>query len=458
MKFRRVSDLTFLILQIPVVAAFAFSYASLDSESQRQIRRLTVAKQQIVDIEIRSDKSLVISQLHDDPQLVSDEELAAVLKQIAPRFPAKKTKPNHVEHALRTWHVDAKFQDPAIRSGVWMRDFLLDHARFLASWEEDTPPLLQERPADGIYIRWGREESSASVHHDHMLACLTEGGVTLSQPVFTPNRRDLVFGDVLRQALRDFRYDERETEWSAMAFGLWVAPTAKSWRLVDGREMSFDMLAKRMLRGHKQMGTCGGTHRLYSMMVLLRLDEEYDILSDDVQASLFKHLEGVRDLLKVGQFEDGHWSYQWPNGEDAVKKPDPSIAMYRHVIATGHHLEWLAIAPESLHPPREQIRHAAAWIIQKTIEMKESEILENYTFFTHVGNALCLWRKTNPSKFYMEWEKTHPFVPKVEEKKTDEKADADKPTSQPEAKSGDTTESKATEKSPPVKSNPATKK
>jgi len=69
-------------------------------------------------------------------------------------------------------------------------------------------------------------------------------------------------------------------------------------------------------------------------------------------------------------------------------------------------------APESLHPPREQIRQAAAWVIQKTIAMKESEILENYTFYSHVGNALCMWRKTNPSKFWMEWEKTHAFEPK----------------------------------------------
>jgi hypothetical protein len=150
-------------------------------------------------------------------------------------------------------------------------------------------------------------------------------------------------------------------------------------------------------------------------MVLLRLDEQYDILSDDVQQAAYRQLESVRDLLKVCQFEDGHWPYNWPAGEDAVKNPDTSIPQFRHVIATGHHLEWLAIAPESLHPPREQTRQAAAWIIQKTIAMKESEILDNYTFFSHVGNALAMWRKTTPSKFWMEWEKNHPFEPKPKE-------------------------------------------
>ena len=413
MKLRRVSSLTLLVLQVPIVAAFAWSYASLTPENQRQVRRAVSSQPQSIDIRLERDKALVIEPLYDDPLLVGDEELAAVLTKIVPHFPAKKMKPNHVEHALRTWHVDAEFQDPEALSGVKMRDFLIDHGRFLASWEPDEPnvePLLQERPADGIYIRWGREVGS-SVHHDHMLACLTEAGVPLSQPVFTPNRHDLTFRDILRESLRDFRYDERETEWSAMAFGLWLSPT-KSWKLADGRDMSFDMLAKRLLRGHKQMGTCGGTHRLYSLMVLLRLDEQFDILSDDVQGVVFKHLESIRDLLLVCQFEDGHWPYNWPNGAEAVNKPDLTIPLYRHVIATGHHLEWLSIAPESLHPPREQIRQAAAWLIQKTVAINEAEILDNYTFYSHVGNALCLWRKTNPSKFWKEWESTHPFVAK----------------------------------------------
>ncbi len=410
MKLRRVPSITLMVLQIPIVAVFAWSYASLNPEAQRQVRRMISAHPQPVDIPLDRDQAIEITPLFDDPELVSDDELAAVLKQIVPHFPAKKMKPNHVEHALRTWHVDAKFEDPDALSGIQMRDFLVDHGRFLASWGETTEPLLQDRPDDGIYVRWGRDDGS-SVHHDHLLVCLTEAGVPLSQPVFTPTRRDLTFRDVLREALRDFRFDERETEWSVMAFGLWLPPT-KNWELADGREMSFDMLAQRLLRGHKQMGTCGGTHRLYSLTVLLRLDDQFDVVSDDVRANIVKHLESVREILKVSQFEDGHWPYNWPNGEEAVKKPDLSIPQSRHVIVTGHHLEWLSIAPEELHPPREQIRQAAAWIIKTTLDMKDSEILDNYTFVSHVGNALAMWRKTTPSKFWMEWEKTHPFVTK----------------------------------------------
>ncbi len=408
---RRVSTSIFLLLQLPVIAALAWSLAVLSPEDQRQVKQLVTRKPAAADVRIERNEALVIAPLYDDPQLVSDEELAAVLKRLAPRFSTKKMRPNQIEHALRTWHVGATFQEPGALSGVQMRDFLINYGEFVKSWEPTTEPLLQDRPNDGVFIRWGREEASASVHHDHLLACLTEAGVPRSEPVFTPGRRDLTFGAILNEALRDFRFDEREVEWSVMAFGLWLAPT-KSWRLADGREMSFDLLAERLMRGHCKVGTCGGTHRLYSLMVLLRLDESHGpILSPNVRQAAFDHLAAVRDILTNGQFDDGHWPYNWPIGKEAVDKPDASIPLFRHVIATGHHLEWLAIAPETLHPPRDQIRQAAAWVIQKTLERTDTEIISDYTFYSHVANAMCLWRKTTPAKFWMEWETTHPFVP-----------------------------------------------
>jgi len=157
--------------------------------------------------------------------------------------------------------------------------------------------------------------------------------------------------DTVQEALRDVRLDEVETEWSTMAFSSWLPPT-KTWRQSDGRQVSFDMLAHRLVRGHKRFGVCSGTHRVYSMMTLIRLDDEFDILSDGARDVLWTYLENVRELIKVSQFENGLWPGNWYDGANAVKNPinEPT---YKKVIATGHHLEWLAIAPKELHPPRE---------------------------------------------------------------------------------------------------------
>ncbi len=412
MKTGRISREQILVVQLIAVLALVGSWARASAVTRQQLIDEVGGPRHAPVVTVPRETALTIDPLYDDPEVVSDEELAAVLAKIRPKFAREKLKSNHVEHALRTWWLNAKFRDPKVMSGEALKDFLVDHGQFLASWGEGVKPILQDRP-NGVAIRWGKEEC-ASVHHDHWLASLTEAGIQLHDPVFVPpsrrypsNRRREI-ADVLQEALRDFRLDESEVEWSALAFGLWIAPQ-KTWTTRDGRELSFDLLAERLMRGHKRFGVCSGTHRVYSLMVLVRLDDEHDILSDARREEIMEHLRSVRDLITASQFPDGHWPSNWSEGADALTKP-ASDELFKKVIATGHHLEWLAIAPPELHPPREQILKAADWAIQTTVEQSESDILQRYTFFSHVGNALALWRKTHPADFYMQWEATHPPI------------------------------------------------
>ena len=411
MKKRRISWETLLIVQLIAAAAVVQSHA-LCSPAQRQqsLNKLSAGGGSPV-VTVPRETPLVIEPLYDDPEMVSDEELAAVLARIQPKFRKRALTPNYVEHSLRTWGCQATFLDPKMMPGAAMKDFLVDHGQFLASWGDKTPPLLQDRP-HGVAIRWGQEDG-ASVHHDHWLACLTEAGVPLREPVFTPSQRGRVIDDVLQEALRDFRVDEIEIEWSALAFGLWIAPQ-KSWITANqGREVSFDMIAERLISGPKKFGTCLGTHRVYSLMVLVRLDDQHDILSDPARERALDYLRSVRDLITASQFPDGHWSSHWMEGADALTNPVPD-GIIDQVTATGHHLEWLAIAPAELHPPREAIRKAADWLIQTTAAQTKAEFSQRYTFFSHVGNALALWRKTHPAEFWKKWEAVHPPVAEQE--------------------------------------------
>lgn len=349
-------------------------------------RRLPMA------IDLPRAKPLVIEPFYDDPSVVSDADLRAVLRKLQPRFEKTKLRPNAVEHALRAWSIDAEFSDPKALSGRELADVLLDHGKYLASWGADAKPILED-VADGVSVRWGAANET-SVHHDHWLASLTEAGVSIDEPVFTPNRNHRTIRDVLTQAVADFRLDETEVEWSALAFGLWLPPQ-KEWTGRDGRIVSFDLLAERLIRGHQRTGVCLGTHRVYSLMALVRLDDEFAILSVPVRKKTLDHLAYVRDLIAASQYEDGRWPTNWAIGVDARKSIE-SAELYRQVIATGHHLEWLAIAPLELHPPREQVRRAATWVIQTTLAQTDAEIERQYTFYSHVANALALWRKTHP--------------------------------------------------------------
>lgn len=421
---------TFLTVQVVALGAFGIAWATLPDNSARELREIVTGELEARPVNIERTAPLVVESLYDDPDVVSDEELAAVLKQILPRFELAKMKPNYIEHALRTWHADAEFQDPDVMAGADMRDFLIDYGQFMLSWGADTPSLLQARNT-GVYVRWGHEEG-ASYHHDHTLACLTEALVPLDHMVRAPQRPNATMKDMVEQALYDFQLDEHETEWSALAFGLWLPPT-REWTNGNGRKMNFDMIARRQMRGGKQYGVCGGTHRVYSLMVLVRLHDRFQaetgegILSDEVRAEAYSYLESVRDILEVTQFEDGHWPYTWPSGEESMKDDNPE---YRNVIATGHHLEWLAIAPPDLHPPREMIEKAADWIIENTTSKTPEQIMESYTFYSHVGNALALWRSTTAPKFWKEWEAEHPFEP--EQPAADPEEAAEEPAAETE--------------------------
>jgi len=395
---------SFLIVQLiaftAIGAAFIFSNAEATTRLQSQITKQPVFKP----VPISRKKPLRIAPLYNRPDIVSDADLAAVLDQIKPRFAPEHMKPNHVEHALRTWSVRAKFREPGAVSGQTMLEFLTDHAAYVESWGEKMRPLLQDTPT-GIHVRWGKA-TGASYHHDHLLACVTEAGAPLDTPVYGPARRDTTLYDVVQESLLDFRLDERETEWTAMAFGLWIAPE-KNWRGADGRHYSFDLLVSRLMRGQKELGVCSGTHRVYSLMMLIRLDDEFDILSDEARADAYGYLENVRDAIVECQFEDGHWPSNWPDGKAALDDPVKED-LYKQVIATGHHLEWLSIAPKDLHPPEEMIKKAADWVVATTKAQTREEIAQRYTFFSHVGAALANWRSTHPAEFWMEWEANHP--------------------------------------------------
>ena len=408
MKHRRLSFGVFAVIQLVVVTAVGLAFVRLSDEAEVTFRETVLRQELYPFISIERERPLDVSPLYDDPSVVSDEDLARVLLKVRPKFPEKGRKPNYVEHALRAWGETATFSDPGVMSGEEMRDFLLDHSRYAASWSRDdshdVEPLLIDRPR-GVAVRWASRQET-SVHHDHLLACLTEAGVAINQRVYPPSGRYLMLNDVLQEALRDFRPDERETEWSTMAFALWLPPT-RTWYTKQGRTVTFDMLADRLMRGHKEIGVCVGTHRVYSLMLLWRLDQEHDIITQETADRIIEHLKSVRDVIQESQFPDGHWPPNWAGGRAAVENPSPAEPQ-QEVIATGHHLEWLAIAPEELHPPRETVRKAARWLIENTTSKSDAEIYDNYTFYSHVGNALALWRKTHPAEFWRDWTTKHP--------------------------------------------------
>ncbi|MFN0199704.1 MAG: hypothetical protein ACKVT0_23360 [Planctomycetaceae bacterium] len=334
--------------------------------------------------------------LYDVPELISDEDLRFVLWKLRPRLREPNPKINYVDHALRFWGVPSQFEDPACYSGVEMRELLLDHRKFRAAWaDEGTRPLFVAREK-GVKPRVQQGDATTS-HVDHTLGTLSEVGTPLDYPIITSQGETTVRA-LLNQSLYEFTMNQPEYEWSILAYALYLPPT-KSWVTQEGQKMNFDRLSARLLREKLTRGVCFGNHRLFTLAMLLRVDERQDILSDETRQSIVEHLKMVTGKLIATQNAEGFWDESW-DGSPQSSSSQTLSPIARKILATGHALEWWAMAPADVLPPLEVRMRAATWLVHTIAEMSDREITLNYTFLTHAGRALALWRSKFPHEVF----------------------------------------------------------
>jgi hypothetical protein len=336
-----------------------------------------------------------VGPLYDDARVISDDDLQNVLARLKPRLAGPRPKINHVDHALRFWGVEAAFNDPECLSGVEMREILTDHRRYRQVWTRPERPFLK-LTGDGVEFRVRRGNASAS-HYDHTLASLAEVGTPLDFPLITP-QGEATMRDMLEFSLSKFSLNQSEYEWSAVAFALCLEPT-HGWVTSEGQHVTFDRIARRIMREPLTKGVCAGNHRLHALAILLRVDEQQPILSSQGRDEIIAHLRHVTDLLVKTQHEEGYWERNW----DGAERPGRGKALPQvtdRVLATGHALEWWALAPQAVQPPREVVIRAAHWLVSEILDFSEAEIRSNYTYLSHAGRALALWRGQFPAEVY----------------------------------------------------------
>ena len=337
-----------------------------------------------------------VGPLHDRPNDISDAELSRLLWKLRPRFRQPKSQVNHVDHALRFWGVEAKFADEDCLSGEEMRALLLDYRRFKSNWGDETEPFLNQTSTHGVRARVAEGVATAS-HVDHTLATLAEVGTPLDYPIVLDDGEAKVW-DLLRQAVRDFSLNQVEYEWSVLAFALYT-PSRTEWFTSEKQRISFDRLAQRIMRQDLPQGVCYGNHRLYTLAVLLRLQDETPLLSAGVQAEVTQFLTEMTARLVKNQKADGSWDRDWAGPLPAGASDGPgSNPLGNRILATGHALEWWAIAPKSLHPPEETLQRGLRWLVTTIDKLDRRGVDTNYTFLTHAGRALAFWRKRWPAE------------------------------------------------------------
>jgi hypothetical protein len=355
-------------------------------------------------IAIQRNEPTTIGPRYNDPRVVTDEQLAAVLDRVKP--PTEPVSTNNFVHALRLWGPKADFGDPSIPTGQEMRDYFLDDATFRRFAGEQTPPLFYQG-RDGIEVRSYddrlTDRMTSSFHTDDLVATLAESGLPLDAPLRFRGG-DARVEDLLRTALVRFHLDQLEYEWTAIAYARYVFPQ-RDWRNKYGERIDVDRLVDEIVSHPLDIGPCNGLHRLEALVVLNRADEQYRVLGRKTKLKMLQYMKRASLALAAAQSADGYWTRQWPQGtaplSDVSQKRSPTLAdnaptLHDKLLVTGHHLEWLALAPEEVQPPRENVIRAAQWLARALVEMDQKDLLEAYGPYTHAARALCLWRSAEP--------------------------------------------------------------
>lgn len=354
------------------------------------------------------DTPLKVGPLYDDPAVVSDAQLRRVLSRLGLRFEGDRTVIGQVDHSLRLWGPNVTFSDPEMMSGKDMLWLLTNQNRFEGVYGRSHAPLLIDE-GTGVRVRALEGPASAS-HVDHTLASLAELGMSLDLPIVIrradtgePERTTL--RAVLEQSLLDFSVNQPEYEWSVLTYALFLPPTRR-WTTSEGQEITFDLLADRIMRERQPNGVCSGNHRVYTLAVLLRIDDQMiergqpPILSLEARQRVERYLRRMTDLLVRHQHEDGFWNSDWPTAAPATREPTDRVGdrLSERIIVTGHVLEWWALAPKELLPPRQVVIDAAQWIVRTVDSLTADQIQEYNSYLSHAGRALALWRGELPSE------------------------------------------------------------
>lgn len=327
--------------------------------------------------------------------------LAATRKALGRVRPTREVIVEHkvhaVVHALRLWgrdHVPAGIDE---FSGRQLLGILLDDRAYRSTLAPSERQCLIYDSDYGIAV-WTQSDTLAEPHTDKILSVCGELGVPLSTAVRTRTGSATVLA-MLADSVSRFNPGQSEVNWSAIAYASYLS----SWAALRNRfDKPFDLsdIVLRIASTRPGDGTCFGTHVLYSLAFVLQCDERKGLLRERAREAARNKLEWAVGCLRRSQYSTGLWALDWflPAPPRRSETAHPELAMKNLLRATGHHLEWMLIAPQGLAVPLTVMERAFHGIIRGMIRMHPMEVMEGYNPLTHASRALCLALDRTPDQ------------------------------------------------------------
>ncbi|MGO9110691.1 MAG: hypothetical protein ACLP9L_15835 [Thermoguttaceae bacterium] len=237
-------------------------------------------------------------------------------------------------------------------------------------------------------------------HYGKLTELMADVGLPLSTAVVTSSGRVGTLADVLQDTIMQFNWDQ-ELEFVGCSLALWLAPE-RSWSNQFGETFTFDELTERLLDTPLGKGCCGGCHVPYTIVTILRVDEQYSILSPGVRQRAISWLRQLSETLKRNQLPDGSWERDW--GNSGQKRPIFKDPVLDQITLIGHHLEWMALVPNEYRLPKESVERAAI-CLGKQIDLLPPLPYRSFKAAlpcSHAAKALCRCKGVDPFEFFIE--------------------------------------------------------
>jgi hypothetical protein len=328
-------------------------------------------------------------------------------------WPKRKARFATILHALRVFEPEAVPPSAGLPTLHEMRSVLFDY-NVSREWYGGHVNLLKTRYGlkYAIDITW---KDASQAHTDQSIALLAELGVSPDHRLQTPAGEARVSA-LLAESMANL-LPSGELEWSAAALAAYLPPQ-RTWKNRFGQEFSFDQLARWLIAQPPEKASCGGTHALYSLVVLARIDAEVPIFSEGVRDLTGRFLGRMSAAAAAAQQGDGSVKEFWhvdvvaqPWYRELLEEAGPGGARsgssdrFRAIEArwgdllqgkqgdvhmTGHHLEWLLLLPPARQPPAQFFRRAGEFLIQKLERATDQDIHDHYCPYSHAARVVRL--------------------------------------------------------------------
>lgn len=372
------------------------------NESSRSIVE-KLESQQLSDSHIRTEPRQ-ITPTNSFQSEISTVDLELILSKVQPFSPKPFPSIVMATHALRLWGSTKLFDEGVIvpdgyHFKVWrfscptLLNTVLDHGKF-REYFPNGDPLLMPSP-HGITVRFktgnflDRQITTwpdCEAHIDKVLSVLGEVGISSNQVVKAPGKEGCV-RDIVRDAAMRVE-PTQELEFTLKGL-LYYLDLPANWQNRFGRRIELSKLICEIASKVPSDGACLGIHVTQVVALAIRIDDEEPFLGAD-REFLLEYLRNVCRSLERSQLPSGAWPGNWSlKGRDWVVGQGESNEA-QQIRATGHHLEWIAIAPSTLRPDEKVIIKAIRFLSASLKELDADNYYHNYTPLTHAARSLVL--------------------------------------------------------------------